>query len=115
MAIEALRTNLGLDVKRFIAPPSPNGNSSRVASLGTGLRRFAKRSKRGTQFGAENLGLLPRGEVAALFYLVVIDEIGIRPLGPTPGSLILLTGKHADSHRDLDALCIEKSALIFPI
>ena len=47
--------------------------------------------------------------------LVVVDELGIRPLCPTPRRLILLAGKDAHGHRDGDALGVEKAALVFPI
>jgi hypothetical protein len=53
--------------------------------------------------------------VAALVDLVVIDQVGIRPLCPTPWRLILLAGKDAHSYRNGDALGVEKASLIFPV
>ena len=53
-------------------------------------------------------------KVLAFVDLVVIDGIGIaRYLASR--SLILLTGKHADGHRNGDALGVEKTSLVFPI
>jgi hypothetical protein len=54
-------------------------------------------------------------KVLAFVDLVVIDEIGIRPIDPTPRSLILFAGKYAHGHRNGDALGVEKTSLVFPI
>jgi hypothetical protein len=63
----------------------------------------------------EQLGLLPRREVTALVNLVVIDELWICLLCPTPRGLILLAGKNTHCHRNGDALGVEKATLIFPV
>jgi hypothetical protein len=47
--------------------------------------------------------------------LVVIDELGIRPLCPTPRSLIELVRKSAHGNRDGNPLRGEKVELVFPI
>jgi hypothetical protein len=71
--------------------------------------------ERGPDLVREQRRLLPCGEVAALVDLVVIDEVGIGPLRPTPRGLILLSGKDAQGHRDGDALRVEEAALMLPI
>ena len=53
--------------------------------------------------------------MAALIDLVVVDEVGVGPLGPAPRRLILLAGKHAHGHRDGDALGVEEATLVFPV
>src|SRR5215211_4889313 len=44
-----------------------------------------------------------------------MDEFGIRSLCPTPRRLILLAGKDAHGHGNVDALGVEKAAFVFPI
>src|SRR5262249_51175506 len=67
----------------------------------------------------EDLRLLPRREVSTLVELVVIDELGIRPLCPTPRGLVDFVWKRAHSHRDGDVFDVEKAYLrgqsVFPI
>jgi hypothetical protein len=53
--------------------------------------------------------------VAAFVELVVMDEFGIRPLGPTPRGLIELVRKGAHGNRDGDVFRAEKGELVFPI
>src|ERR687898_420695 len=77
--------------------------------------RSTQRPERGADLLTEELRLLPGGEVAALVDLVVIDEVGIRLLRPTPWRLILLAGKDAHGHRDGDALGIEEASFVLPI
>src|SRR5687768_17106808 len=48
--------------------------------------------------------LFPRRKVTALFDLVVMNESGISPLGPTPRRMVLLVRKDAHSNRDRDVL-----------
>ena len=64
---------------------------------------------------AKSCGCFPGREVAALVELVVMDELGIRPLCPAPRGLILLARKDAHGHRDGDALGVEEAALVLPI
>src|SRR5262245_55691595 len=77
--------------------------------------RSAPRLERRAQFLGEYRRLLPRREVAALFRLVVIDQVGVRPLGPTPRRYELLSGKGADGRWELHAFHVEIPALVFPI
>src|SRR5918994_477084 len=77
--------------------------------------RSTQRPERGADLLTEELRLLPGGEVAALVDLVVIDEVGICLLCPTPRRLILLARKDAHSHRNGDALGVEKATLVFPV
>src|SRR5262245_315292 len=58
-------------------------------------RALPYRLERRSELLSENPRLLPCREVAALFRLVVIDEVGVRPLGPTAWRLVLLPGKDA--------------------
>src|SRR5215213_4841326 len=77
--------------------------------------RLAQRSERRAELLGEQLGLFPGREVTAFFDLVEIDEVGVGLIGPAARGLILLAGKHARSHRNGDALGVEKATLIFPI
>src|SRR5215469_13932638 len=51
----------------------------------------------------------------ALVELVVVDEIGVRLLCPTPRGLILLVRKHAHRNGDGDALCGEEGELVLRV
>src|SRR5688572_10927208 len=44
-----------------------------------------------------------------------MNELRVRALGPAPRGLILLAGKDGHRYRNLDALGVEKAALVFPI
>src|SRR5438128_1509979 len=79
------------------------------------LDRSAQRLEGSAQLGAEQPGLLPGGEVAALVELVVVDEIGIGPLGPVAGRLVELIREDAHRGWDLDALGTEEGELVLPI
>lgn len=46
---------------------------------------------------------------------VRLDEVVIRPLGPTPGRLIILARKDGSSSRDGDVGGIIKIDMVFPI
>ena len=59
----------------------------------------------------EKLRLFPGSEVTALFHPVVVDEIWIGRLSPTPGRRIKFVGKYAHGDRDFDALGTEKPEL----
>src|SRR4051812_8295936 len=76
---------------------------------------LAKRSEAGAELRGEQVRLLPGGEVTALFDLVEVDELGIRPLGPAARRLVLLAGEHGDRDRDVHALGVEEPALVFPV
>src|SRR5438132_7781632 len=77
--------------------------------------RLAERFERGPELGGEELGLLPRREVAALVELVVMDELGIGALRPAPRGRIDLVWKDAHGNRDGDVFRGEKIELAFPI
>src|SRR5450631_1498024 len=79
--------------------------------------RFAECSEAYAELFGEKLRLFPGSEMTALFNLVVVDEIGIGPLCPTPRSWIQLVRKYADGNRDGDAFGIEipEFAPILPI
>jgi hypothetical protein len=53
--------------------------------------------------------------VTALVELVVMDELGKRPLCPTARCRIDLIGKRTYGYRDRDVLDVEKCQLVFPI
>ena len=102
-------------VRRLVKPVSV-GRSARARRAPLAVRSIlAERSERRPELCGEELRLLPGREVAALVELVVVDELGIRPLRPTPRGLILLARKDAHGHRDGDALGVEKAALVFPV
>src|SRR5204863_2982811 len=63
----------------------------------------------------EQLGLLPGSKMPALVELVVVDEIGIGLLRPTPRHLIELVRKDAHGYGDGDALWVAEAELVFPI
>src|SRR6266567_1762839 len=77
--------------------------------------RFPKRPEACAKLFGKELRLFPSGEMAALFHLVVVDEIGIGPLRPVPGRLVEFIGEDAHGSRDFDALGTEKGELILPI
>src|SRR5918911_2609566 len=68
---------------------SPEARSPRSATRLGELGR-AQRSEARANFLREEVRLFPRREVTALVDLVVMDQLGIGPLGPTPRSLIRL-------------------------
>src|SRR5262249_58366134 len=54
---------------------------------------LAQRTKRSAHLGDKELRLLPGGEMGAFVELVIMDEIGIRPLRPTARSGVDLVGE----------------------
>src|ERR1700722_18750655 len=78
-------------------------------------RRLTQRAERGSDLGAENRGLLPCREVAALFGRVEIDELVIGLLRPTARRLIAFARKDRHGGRDGDVGGVVKVDLIFPI
>src|SRR6185369_9856971 len=71
--------------------------------------------ERRAQFCAEQLRLLPRGEVAALVDPVEVDELVVRPLGPAPRRLEALAGEDGDGSRDRDVGGEVEVHLVLPI
>src|SRR4030095_8589004 len=56
----------------------------------------------------QELWLFPRREMSAFVVLVVVNELGIRPLRPAPRGWIEFVREDAHGNRDGDALDIEK-------
>src|SRR5260221_2194710 len=77
--------------------------------------RSAKRFERSSEFLGENRRLLPCREVPALLRLVVVNELWVGSLGPTPRSLVLLAAEDAHGCGDLHGFHVEETALVFPI
>src|SRR5712671_7983407 len=75
----------------------------------------AKAPESGSELGAEQFGLFPRGEVPALVEFVEIDEFGIRPLCPTTRSRVELVRKDAHRNGDGNAFNIEIPEFVLPI
>src|SRR5262245_15111150 len=67
----------------------------------------AQRLEARTQLFREELRLLPAGEVPALGQLVVVDQLWIGLLGPTPRRRVEFVREHAHGSRDGDALDVE--------
>src|SRR5262245_5036252 len=65
--------------------------------------QLAQWPKAHTNLFREELRLFPRREVPALVELVVVDELRVRLLRPTPRERIELVGENADGDRDSDA------------
>src|SRR5215472_2458072 len=63
----------------------------------------------------EDLGLFPRGEVATLVDLVVVDELGIRLLRPAPRERIELVRENAHGNRDSYSPDAEEPFLVLPV
>src|SRR5262249_25540583 len=81
------------------------------SSLLSSLPLSAQRSEARANLVAEELRLLPGGEVPALVEPVVVDQFGVRPLGPTPGRRIEFVREDAHGNRDGDAFDAEKGEL----
>jgi hypothetical protein len=72
---------------------------------------MTKRVEGGAKFLAEQFRLFPGREVTAFVELVVVDQIGISPLRPTPWSLVQLVREDAHGNRDGDAFDSEERNL----
>src|SRR6266568_5367798 len=90
--------------RMFLMAQNPFGSASADALS-------AKRLEARAHLGDEELGLLPRREVAALGELVVVDELRIRPLRPPLRGGVDLLGKDAHGDGNLDAPGVEEAAL----
>ena len=93
--------------------PRLGRRAGQAAPLASDL--LAQRPEAGPELGGEEPGLLPGREVAALVELVVVDELGVCPLGPAPRRLILFAREYAHGNRDGDAFGIEKAAFVLPV
>src|SRR4051812_9093097 len=77
--------------------------------------RLTQRPERGSELGAEQFRLFPRGEVPALVEFVEIDEFGIRSLYPTTRGRVELVRKDAHRNGDGNAFNIEIPEFVLPI
>ena len=94
-----------------VASRVPHGESPLAVTL-----LLAQRAEARAHFFGQELRLLPSGEVSALRQRVVVDQVGIGPLGPTPRSRIELVWEDAHGNWDGDALGIEiPLAPVFPV
>src|SRR5262245_1052423 len=91
----------------------PDGRSRRAWCC-VNLQGSANRFERRAKLGAEQLRLLPRGEVSSLVEPVVVDELGKGLLRPASRRLVELVGERAHGDRDLDALDVEERQLALP-
>src|SRR6266849_8406100 len=87
----------------------------RPGTAALSVLRWTQRPERRSHLRAEELRLFPRREVTALVELVVINELGIRLLCPTPWSCIDLVWKYTHGSRDRHTFRSEKGQLAFPI
>src|SRR5918992_1967389 len=78
-------------------------------------RLLPQRLEARAQLLYEQVRLFPRCKVPAFLELVVMDELGIRPLCPTAWRCIDLIGENAHGYRDGYVLEVEKWQLVFPI
>src|SRR5215475_14440578 len=102
-------------IRRYPGLPEPNPPREVVAQLRPAIRMeppSAQRPECGTDFLGEKLWLLPRGEVPALVELVVVDEVGIGLLSPTPRGFVELVGEDAYGSWDGYALDGEEGELV---
>src|SRR5688572_18313391 len=79
----------------------------------------AQRLEAGAKFVRENLRLLPGSKVTTLGKPVVVDQVGICLLCPTPRRLGEFIREGADGHRNLHALRAKEAELVaevvFPV
>src|SRR5882672_9747404 len=81
----------------------------RPGTAALSVLRWTQRPERRPHLRAEELRLFPGREVTAFVELVVVDELGKRPLRPTARGLVELVWKGA-----YDVLDVEKRQLVFP-
>src|SRR5258708_16667297 len=91
------------------------GRGAPARALRSSSDRLAQRPERGTHVRAKQLGLLPRREVPALVEPVVVDQLGISPLGPASRGGVYLVREDANGHRDRNMLGLEEGQLGFPV
>ena len=102
----------GAELSQAVAPPR---SGSRALDGQLGRRGHRSDLKVARISSREDLRLLPGGEVAAFVDLVVVDELGIRPLRPALRGRIQLVGEDGHADRDLDALGVEEGQLALPV
>src|SRR4051812_31767762 len=89
---------------------SPPPVTSPGRSLGTRRPALLQRLEPGAHLADEELRLLPGREMCAFIELVVVDQLGIRLLCPTPWGRVDLFRESAHGDRDFDAPHIEEAA-----
>src|SRR5262245_30410966 len=77
--------------------------------------QLAQRLKRRADFLVKELRLFPGCKVPTLVKAVVVNQVGISFLSPTPWGLVELIRKGAHGNRDGDSFRGEKGQLAFPI
>src|SRR5258706_3555863 len=77
--------------------------------------QLPQRSEPGAHVGDQKLRLFKRREVSAFVLLVVINELGIRPLRPTARAQIDLVREGAYGNRDGNAFDTEIREFAFPV
>ena len=75
---------------------------------------LAKRPEAVANLFRKEFRLLPGRKMPAFVERVVVDEVAIRPLGPTPRGFIELVGKDADGSGDRNVQGVEDSCPCFP-
>src|SRR4051812_796986 len=112
-----------LEAYLLSAPPERRlaiqGLPELVAPLSDGLRSggvdLPQRAEPFAQLGGVQLRLLPGGEVPALFELVVVDEVGVRLLGPAPRRVDDVVGEDAHGNWNGDVPDGGPAGLVFPV
>src|SRR5215212_2036907 len=107
-----VRAQLGGAEWLELSHPSPPPSEA-CARDGTHL--LAKRREAVANLFREQLRLFPGREVAALVELVVVDEVGICLLGPTPRHLIEIVRKDAHGYGHGDALRVEEAKRVLSV
>src|SRR4051794_1104651 len=80
-----------------------------------GRVHLPERAEPVAQLGGVELGLLPGGEVPSAVDLVVVDQVGVRLLGPAPRRVDDVVGEDAHRHRDGDVPDSGPAGLVFPV
>src|SRR5262245_58095132 len=89
------------------SPRDPAADQVPTASAISRSLLLTQRSKARAHFLRQKLRLLPAGEVSAPGQRVVVNQVGVGLLGPTPWSRIEFVRKDAHGNRDGDAFHIE--------
>src|SRR3954451_11060453 len=80
-----------------------------------GLVDLPERAEPVAQLRGVQLGLLPGGEVPAAVNLVVVDEVGVRLLGPALRRVDDVVGEHAYGNRNGDVPDRGPAGLVLPV
>src|SRR6185312_12241128 len=87
---------------RTARKPSRSSSQSSHPFMSRDRGRLAKRPEGRAELLAEELGLLPGCEMAALVHLVEVDEVGIRAPSPALWRAIHIVGEDRDADRNGD-------------